>query len=281
MLWTSSAWAEKAQFGYDLSLSGSLSLLQSGGSSMSTNALPGDLVYKQNNPWLKLTNNSKDATLDKFVVSVGDDAYHFSQFTIGNRVGTFDIDASIIDGGTNLELTLANFNPGETVYVQFQLRPDDANFYQYPDFSHVLFNSNGLSTDDNSLLTAVFNDPVTKQDDTLTGQLPNFTATNGGSLTSSCPLCTCYPNGGGGTIFAYAFSQQGNLSPPAVPEPAGWVLLLLGGSAIVACGYARRGTSRLKESRTIVLNCSRTVQKRSPVSWICDLDPMRTMNNPN
>lgn len=210
--------------------------------STGSGALPGDLVNKQNNPWLKLTNDSKDATLDKFVMSVGDEAYHFSQFTIGNHVGTFDVNVNIIDGGNNLELVFTNFNPGETIYVQFQLRPDDASFYQYPDFRSVLFDANGSSTADNSVLTAVFNDPVKHQADTLTGKLPDFAANSGSSLSTGCPKCTCFPTGGG-TIDAYSYSQQDNLEPPVVPEPSSWLLLLLG-SAFSAFGCYRRSRAR-------------------------------------
>jgi len=237
--WTNVAWAEKEQFAYDLSFSCSKPLLESGGSSMSTNAMASDLIGKYNNPWLKLTNTSEDATLNKFVISIGDDDFNYSMITLGNKVGTFDVDVNIIDGGKNLELVFANFNPGETVYVKFQIRPDDASDYQFPDFRTVLFDANGNSTADNAAITAVFNDPVTKQDDTITGKLPDFDTSGNSNLPSGCPRCMCFALTNSSTIDAFNFSQSNNLVPPPVPEPSSWLLMLLG-SALALGSYRLR-----------------------------------------
>lgn len=245
VLVASPAWAEKAQFGYNLELSGSLPLLQTGGSSVSGNFLPGDLVNKLNNPWMKLTNTSENATLDRFVMSVGDENFRFSSFTIGSQTGVFDINVNIIDGGKNLELVFANFNPGEAIYVRFQLRPNDPNAFQFPDFQQVLFDLNGNSSDDNALLTAVFHDPVKKQDDTLSGRLPDFASGAATSLYSGCPSCMCFPTGSS-TIQAFRFGQENSLEPPVIPEPSSWVLLLLGA---VATMFVLRAQSLPARSR--------------------------------
>ena len=226
LVWSSMARAEKEQFAYELGLSGSQSLMSGSGFSGSS-SLPGDMAGFRNNPWLQLTNTSKDASLNRFVMSIGDEDFNYSSFQIGSQVGTFDIDVNIIDGGNNLELVFADFNPAETVYVQFQLRPDDASANQFPDFRNVLFEANGTSTTNNAELTAEFSDAVANQDLTLNGQLPNYVI-GASDLPASCAICTCFSNSGS-TMQVFNYSQADSLDPiPPVPEPTSWVLMLLG-----------------------------------------------------
>jgi len=236
--------AAEQDFGYQLTLAASEKMLLDPANPVTAMLaawqLQGDLGMARSRPWLEITNTSQSAQLTRFELSIGDPAFHFADTLelVGPAGGSQS--AALIQDGNVLQLDFSDFDPGETVRVQFVLRPDSSQVFQYPDFRTVHFDVNGDDPSDNATTLATFTDPGSGQEHSLTGQLDDFQVEGPIFIAphvrryrdmDHLHLFSMEDQGSGAADDGAADDGDGaddGEPPPVVPEPAGVTLLLLG-----------------------------------------------------
>lgn len=187
------SWAETPLFSYELRLSEDLALLASPGNaklaqravSKSANAL----AVTRNNPYVRLTNTSAAAPIEKFQLTIGDAASSvFDALQIvGPPAGTTArllAPTDLVQGGARAQVIEFVFDqgllPGRSLTFQLDIDPAVAGVLDKQDFRHTLFDLGGDDASDNSRVTVVFDaDSAPGFDNTLTTRLPDYSLTSG------------------------------------------------------------------------------------------------------
>jgi len=250
--------AEDPFFSYELRLSEDLALLASPNDarlaqravSKSANAL----AVTRNNPYVRLTNTSGSASINKFQMTIGDAAKSvFDALQIvGPPAGTTArllAPTDLVQGGARAQVIEFVFDqglaPGKSLTFQLDIDPAIAGVLDKQDFRHTLFDLGGDDDSDNSRVTVVFDpDAAPGFSNTLTTRLPDYSLNSGQfdvtenvfaqQVVHDMPAGCCPTEPCGVFIVRHQ----------AVPEPATVSLALIGLGAV----GGRRAWRRLRRS---------------------------------
>jgi hypothetical protein len=192
MLFPAVSRADDSFFSYELRLSEDLALLSSPNDarlaqravSKSANAL----AVTRNNPYVRLTNTSTSAAINKFQMTIGDAAKSvFDALQIvGPPAGTTArllAPTDLVQGGARAQVIEFVFDqglaPGMSLTFQLDIDPAIAGVLDKQDFRHTLFDLGGDDDSDNSRVTVVFDpDAAPGASNTLTTRLPDYSLTS-------------------------------------------------------------------------------------------------------
>lgn len=194
-------------------------------------------IANRNMPFIDVTNlSSSTGNLTEFNMTIGDTDFEFSDEYFGAFIiqsdSTPDVDiSSVTSTGDLLTLTFGNggLAPGEVVRFGIDIDADPGleDAFPYPDFRLVLFDMNnmdGQGGSDNSVITALFEDP---EDPTMSAsastQLEDYVVTGPESQYFN-QILRPYSVMEGVDIF--------DASASAIPEPATATLSVMALSAL-------------------------------------------------
>jgi hypothetical protein len=239
--------AETSLFSYELRLSEDLALLSAPNdarlaqraASKSANAL----AVTRNNPYLRLTNTSTVAPIERFQLTIGDaaNAVFDALQIVGPPAGTTARLLAPTDtahGGARAQVIEFVFDqgllPGRSLTFQFDIDPAKPGVLDKQDFRHTLFDLGGDDASKNSRLTVAFAGAAAPGfESTLTTRLPNYSRTTSEFVVTEDvtaeQIVYDLPDGCGSTEPSGVFLVR----QQAVPEPASAWLAAIG---LAACG---------------------------------------------